>query len=127
MSTLKLLSNNPEELKGVEKEANEIIQQAKKELFETLNVDKEDCVDISTETKRIQNFEKYKSKKEIEVNGSVISRDQFNRNPKYGGRLNVLYSTEPPREEKRNIYMEIAERMILDSGKVIRYTNEQRI
>jgi len=126
---LKLLSNNPEWLQGVEKELYEIRQQAKKEVFDTLTMDKNNFLNISEETKKIKEFIEDKSKTEITINKNTISRDHFNQNPKYGGMLDALNNTvrQASTMQKERVYMEIAERVILDNKKVITYEDGKKI
>jgi hypothetical protein len=98
-------------------------------VFDALTMDEHNFLDISKETKMIKDFVDDKSKTEITINNKLYTRDVFNQDQKYGGRLSSLNNSirQPSPKQKERVYMEIAERVILDEKKVITYKDGDEI
>jgi len=120
-ATVNLLSNQDEKLSTIQQKIRE---QAKLEIFQTLDLDNRkftDIADIITNIKRIEN----NSWETIKINSKNYDFGELNKKSPYKEIFEKYKDSWA--DEKEKMYMEISERIILANGWVISYKDWEKV
>ena len=121
-SNVSLLSNNSEWLSKIQKKIRE---QAKLDVFQNLDLDKRWFTDIAKTISEIKEIEKDPNKK-IRLNWAISPKYETLKSEKYYKKIFDKYEGKND-IEKEKMYMEIAERIILDRWWVVEYKEWDKI